>query len=264
MRAVSSHESSAKAIGFRLRNLLLSYINESLLALQTQQPESVYETRRNLKKIRAILRLVRQPLDQKIFKKEDSHFRDIHHGLSNLRDEQVQNALAYRYTGQTPTANAEEAVNPLIFIMVSRRLEHAYKRLQRYAPWEFSELQLWQGLEQLYRKGQECYAVCQQQSHINNLHAWRKQSKYLENSLQVIEVYCKKKETFTAVAKDLANLNLALGEAHDLALFVQQYPEHTETLAAQQQELEKAAWSYGQRLYHWRAKDFIAQLKSQA
>ncbi len=265
----SSHapKPSAKAIGFRLRGLLLSHISDMLLLLQEPKAESIHAARRHLKKIRALLRLLRRPLGKKVFKKEDSHFRDIHHGLSGLRDEAVQQDLRRRFT--VPLASTVE-VNPLIFNMITRRLEHGYKRLQRYPAWEFSELQLWQGVEQLYRKGQESYASCAQGDYqekgaqSENLHAWRKQVKYLGNALEIMEPYASHQHNFLIIFNELNTLADTLGEIHDLALFAQHYPEKHAACAEAQAPLLHLAFAAGQALYQAHSEAFIGQFQTSA
>lgn len=258
---------SAKAIGFRLRGLLLSHISNMLLLLQEPQAESIHAARRQLKKIRALLRLLRRALGKKVFKKEDSHFRDIHHGLSGLREEQVQQDLRRRFA--VPLASTTE-VNPLIFSMITRRLEHGYKRLQRYPAWEFSELQLWQGVEKLYRKGQESYAACVQGDYqelgaeSENLHAWRKQVKYLENALEIMEPYVGNQHNFLMIFNQLSQLADTLGDIHDLMLFSQHYPEKQPACAEAQAPLLTLAFAAGQALYQMQSEAFVCQLQQPA
>lgn len=249
---------SAKAIGFRLRGLLLSHISNILLLLQEPQAESIHAARRQLKKIRALLRLLRQPLGKKVFKKEDSYFRDIHHGLSGLRDEQVQQELCRRFA--VPLASNTET-NPLIFRMIARRLEHGYQRLESYPAWEFSELQLWQGLEKLYRKGQESYALCLEYDNSEHLHSWRKQVKYLGNALEIMAPYAGNQQNFSTIFNELNQLADTLGEIHDLALFSQHYPEKQTACAAAQAPLRAVAFRVGKKCYADASEQFIARLQ---
>lgn len=50
---------------------------------------SVHETRKSLKRIRALLRLVKPGLGHKVFRRENARYRDIAHLLANERDQQV-------------------------------------------------------------------------------------------------------------------------------------------------------------------------------
>ena len=52
--------------------------------------EAVHQARKRLKKTRAVIRLVRDRLGKKTYKRENSHLRDLGGSLAGLRDAQVR------------------------------------------------------------------------------------------------------------------------------------------------------------------------------
>src|SRR4029450_6222597 len=78
-------ESFAKGV----KRIVLEQIDEALANLKPtvkNKDKAVHDARVSIKKIRAVLRLIRDPMGEKLFKKEDSYYRDVGRKLSKVRD----------------------------------------------------------------------------------------------------------------------------------------------------------------------------------
>ena len=129
------------------------------------------------------------------------------------------------------------------------------------------------GLRRVYRAGHRALTLAAESPTVENLHEWRKQSKYLWHQLQLLETALpdKEKELIDLTHK-LATL---LGEDHDLAVL-------RATLAAdplaygghrtlkdlfvvidhRRQELEQQTFAVGWRIYKDPPKVFVSQIEA--
>ena len=68
--------------------------------------EAVHEARKDLKKLRSALKLVRPVLGEKAYRRENERFRDVARELSDVRDAQVRaetvEGLAQRFPDDAP------------------------------------------------------------------------------------------------------------------------------------------------------------------
>src|SRR5687768_16074016 len=68
--------------------------------------EAVHEARKDMKKLRATLKLVRPVLGDETYRRENGRFRDAARALSDVRDAQVRaqtlDALAERFPDESP------------------------------------------------------------------------------------------------------------------------------------------------------------------
>ena len=76
----------------KIRSLALQQIDlarEQLTNSNWQVDEAIHETRRSLKRLRAILRLVKNEVGAPIYDRDNSYFRNLGRQLSELRDATV-------------------------------------------------------------------------------------------------------------------------------------------------------------------------------
>src|SRR5215470_12675664 len=72
-----------------IKRIVLEQIDESLAKLRPttrNRDEAIHDARVGIKKVRAVLRLVRDSLDLKTYQKEDFLYRDVNRTLSKVRD----------------------------------------------------------------------------------------------------------------------------------------------------------------------------------
>lgn len=63
--------------------------SSSNAAAVNERQEAIHDVRKRIKKIRAVVRLVRDELGKEVYKRENECFRDAGRGLSEVRDAQV-------------------------------------------------------------------------------------------------------------------------------------------------------------------------------
>ena len=71
------------------REQIAQSVKQLKAAADNSKEEAVHESRKRLKEIRALLRLVQKPLGKKTYRRENECFRDAGRQLSDVRDAQV-------------------------------------------------------------------------------------------------------------------------------------------------------------------------------
>jgi CHAD domain-containing protein len=210
-------------------------------ALKSLDPEktddhSIHAARKELKKARATLRLLRDALGKTTYKRANAALRDAARPLSEIRDGRVLlDALGslVKYYG------APAATLPLTRFKrsLSRRhtqsrkkvlggrepLRHARKTLRkvssRASQWHVGR-QGWSvlgaGLKRTYTRGRAAFKQARVRPSNENLHEWRKQTKYFWHQLQLFEPLGQGLiGELTQLAHQLADF---LGDDHDLSV----------------------------------------------
>jgi len=191
------------------RRITRRRIKSALRTLGPKQTDdsSIHAARKDLKRARATLRLLRDALGKTTYKKENTALRDVARPLSEARDGRVLlDALSslVKYYG-TPAADL-----PLDGFKraLTRRRTQARKRVlgkpgplrdarkalremrSRSDDWHVGRhgwSVLGAGLKRTYTKGRDAFARARARPTDGNLHEWRKQTKYFWHQLQLFE-----------------------------------------------------------------------------
>lgn len=221
-------------------------------ALQALGPEkasdrSIHAARKELKKARATLRLLRDALGKATYKRENAALRDVARPLSQVRDGRVLlDALSSltQYYGAPASALSLAGFKRSL----SRRrtqsrknvlgkrapLQHARKALRevssRSSRWHVGHhgwSVLGAGLRRTYTRGRDAFGQARISPTNENLHEWRKQTKYFWHQLQLFEpLGSERVAELTQVAHKLAD---SLGDDHDLAVLHERAEEARDT-----------------------------------
>lgn len=255
------------------------------------RPEAVHDARKRFKKIRAVLRLVRDEIGAEIYHAENVCFRDAGRRLAEVRDSYVSvetvDDLTARFSGQlTPNVFSkirtqlmdrhQEIVNQLLD--QENRLEEVASTIEtagrRVADWpvhqdDFSAI--CGGLRRVYKRGRNRMAEAYAEPVSQNFHEWRKRSKYLWYHLRILKPLWP--NLLNELADELHNLSDYLGDDHDLAELrrtVTSQPEMFEEAQALQRmvalidrrraELEAAARPLGERIFVEKPADFVDRI----
>jgi CHAD domain-containing protein len=233
--------------------------------------ESVHEARKDMKKLRALLRLVRDEIGEKTFRRESDAFRDAARELAGLRDADVMLATLGDLEKRHPEEFPAGAAGGLRQALEAHRLrtaagargpasEAAIEMLKqarkRVSDWQlehdgFDALE--DGLRRTYRRGRRDWRTAHKEPSSEHLHEWRKRVKDLWYHTSLLQ------ETWKPVMKALADeaheLSDRLGDDHDLAVLLAWAGEHADgaeleaAVARRREELQADAFSYGARLY---------------
>ncbi len=255
---------------------------------------AVHETRKDLKKTRAVLRLVRTRISKETYRRENSRFRDAGRALAGSRDAEAKvetlAALAERCGDQLPQG----------FSLLRGRLEWERDALAAAQGGEDSEIRRratraaaeiaagraavedwspakseWKlfapGLERAYKRGRARFRDVLRDPSPENIHEWRKRVKDLWYHLRLLRDSWP--EVLGAVSGQAHELSDLLGDHHDLSVLVQDLrkrpalaggPEQSAAIVrliqVRQEELLEAAVPIGQRLYADPPKAFVDRL----
>jgi CHAD domain-containing protein len=243
---------------------------------------SVHEVRKDLKKLRSLLRLVRPSVPKKVYKRENVRYRDLGRELAGARDAEVklQTLAGLReisgdlegveaYAAALDAERAEAGVSTSDAELAIAELEGARDGVSDWGPKDG-----WRppgpGFVRAYRCGRDALAAVQANPSDETVHEWRKRSKDLWYHLRIVRrAWPKALEPLADEAHELSDL---LGDHHDLAVLADdvsgrdgRFSEGAPaallaTIRRRQAELLDNALPLGDRLYAERPKAFGKRL----
>jgi CHAD domain-containing protein len=251
--------------------------------------EAVHEARKDLKKLRATLKLVRPVLGDDTYRRENGRFRDVGRALSDVRDAQVRaqtvDALAERFADEAPPGGwwAVRAQMGAGDVPDNGELESLRDRTAAEIergdvavddwPLETDGFDLVRsGLKRAYARARKRYREARDDPSDEALHEWRKRSKDLWYQLRLVRRAWP--EVMQATADEAHELSDRLGDDHDLVALIAHLDEVDPALLTREQldhmrdlidrrreELQKEAFAYGERLFAERPKRFVKRLE---
>jgi len=275
-----------------VRRIALGRTEKALERLQEVDRDelagAIHGARKDLKKLRGLLRLVRAELGKKTFKAENRRYRDAGRLLSGSRDAEVklETLLALRHRfDDLPTATAERWAGMLETerdeLTAAIRAEdqaRIAKATEAIAAGR-AEIQGWSlstdswalveaGLSRSYRDGRTALKRVQADGSAERVHQWRKRAKDLWYQLRIVEeAWPELLGTTVDQAHELTEL---LGDHHDLAVLAEDLggrPELVDrapfeaAIAERQEQLLAAAIELGVQLYAEKPKAFRRRIK---
>lgn len=251
--------------------------------------EAVHEARKDLKKLRAVLRLVRDELGGGAYRSENERYRDAGRALSAMRDAQV--AVESLDSLREPAGHHAESDGLGRF---KARLEERRREAESAGADDAaidaalgaldagrSQIEEWRlpdgwslvgpGLERSYRRGRVALRAALTEPTDDRLHEWRKRAKDLWYHLRILQ------DAWPAVlgqaAEEAHRLSELLGDDHDLAVLrgmaeqdgeVEDPGEREELLdliERRRAQLRQEAAELGRRLYAEKPKAFAARFR---
>lgn len=275
--------------GEGLRRIALGRLGHALGQLRRDHghAEAVHEARKDLKKLRAVLRLLRARVGDELYRRENAGFRDTGRLLSGARDAQVR-------IDTLDALVASDAVPPPAIAEFRHRLEHergaravrddpeqlaaaliaeASKRARGWPVggdgWDAVE----PGLRRSYRRGRARMKDALAEPSVENLHEWRKRVKDLWYHLRILTPAWP--PVLEALAEEAHVLSERLGDDHDLAVLALAAKRHFDAFAdpsdlddlvvaieQRRAELQSDAFSLGRRLYADAPDAFVLRLEA--
>jgi CHAD domain-containing protein len=239
--------------------------------------EAVHEARKDMKKLRALLRLVRGELGKSTFARENACFRDAARELSGTRDSDVMlETLAaldlpaglgweLRKTMQAELASdgavdRERAARGAIAI-----LKEARGRVDAWPLERDSFEALADGLGRTYRRGRRDFEAARAEPDTEGLHEWRKRAKELWYHHTLLRELWP--AAMNVVGDEAHELSDKLGDDHDLAVLAAWLGEHAEpgavvldAVESRREALQVAAFELGARLYAEKPGAYVRRL----
>jgi CHAD domain-containing protein len=251
------------------RRIARGRIDHAIDALEDASEEGVHDARKDMKKLRALLRLVRG----EAFRAERACFRDVARELAGVRDADVMLAtladLEERYGADVgPVRQAVEAHRlrttgggrEQAARAATELLREARERVDGWPLEDDGFEALAGGLERTYRRGRRDWRTAAKDPSTENLHEWRKRVKdYWYHCLILEETW---KPVMKALADEAHELSDRLGDDHDLAVLLDFGAESLEPLIAERrEELRREAFEYGARLYADKPKVWVRRIE---
>ena len=221
-----------------VRRIARAQIERALDALagRTLSDERVHVARKEIKKARATLRLLRSALGDAVYTRENSALRDIARPLSRIRDGKVLldtlDMLIERFGAPAraiPTdglrrvlrrertrARREVLKGPAALKGQRESLKKAHERAARWSVGDHGWSIVGEGFARVYGKGRKALAAAEADRSPANLHEWRKQVKYLWHQLQALQPLWP--GPIGELADQAHQLADYLGDDHDLSV----------------------------------------------
>jgi CHAD domain-containing protein len=240
--------------------------------------EAVHEARKDMKKLRALLRLARGELGERTYARENACFRDAARQLAGARDADVMLAtlkalelpdgLGWELRKRIQDGHSEQrsegreaAARGAVAI-----LEEARGRIDDWPLERDSFAALSEGLERTYRRGRREFKEARAEAGTAALHEWRKRVKQLWYHASLLR--CAWPPVVAAFAGEAHELSDRLGDDHDLAMLagwvaehVGHEPELVDAVESRRTQLQSEAFALGGRLYAEKPSAYVGRIE---
>jgi len=272
------------------REELTSAIDGLAAADAAGRDKAVHEARKSLKKVRAVLRLVRDGMDPSTYREQNAALRDAGRGMSAARDARVLVDTLDGLTGRFADLLSPGAFSPVRDALAA---EHEQLQARRAGDgagvdgavaaigaardavdrWDVRDgpSLLPGGLRRIYARGADRFAEARAEPGPERMHEWRKRAKDLWYSTLLVAPAWP--GPLGALADEAHTLADHLGDEHDLAVFAERVladpgrfrsEADRATMAdlaeRRREELRSAALGLGRRVYAERPKAFVRRL----
>jgi CHAD domain-containing protein len=248
----------------------------------------IHGARKDLKKLRAAVRLLRRELGDGLYRAENARYRDAGRQLAAARDAGVKletiDALAERFPERLTAAaiggwreqldrERREAIAGArqgASVAIARNAVEAGR--SRIAAWPLrtdSWKLLGPGVERSHRRGRRAMGRAAAEPSGESLHEWRKRAKDLWYHLRILEAALP--ASLAGAVERADRLAEALGDHHDLTVLREDLlarelssgirPPAVEAIEERQGELVAVAFAQGEELYAIRPKAFRRRLR---
>ena len=298
-----SHSEAADSTAYRLlegepagpgiKRVIGAQVDDAIAQLRgeasTEPPDAIHEARKDMKKIRSALRLVRDAMGDDTWRRENDHYRDVARQLSAHRDAEILvealDELGERFGPAARDAYArlrqqldrenraaqDDGTIERTMAGAAAELAAGRTRIDRLPVdgegWEL----IAPGIHRTYRRGRKRLRAVEEEASVTNLHELRKRVKDLWYQLRLIREA--DKHMIGALADHAHDLSDHLGDDHDLALLREEVQRRRDAFASpadqrhllqeidqRRGELQFAADSLGSRVYAEKPKKFTARL----
>jgi CHAD domain-containing protein len=277
-----------------IRRLATERIESALDCLKdVRRAEAVHEVRKDIKKVRAILKLARPDMPKKDYRHQTEILRKAASELAATRDAYVKGSafehLSDHFDGQLrprrvrqlrkafagDLAKAQKQfTKKKLTVKVKQALQRIHKQLDDVEFTAKGWKAIRPGLTTAYTCGRRDYDNASATPSPEHLHEWRKRVKELWYQLRILQPICP--EDLDPLAEEFKDLGECLGHDHDLFLLQQALEEDhglglpaadrlmvTSLIEKRQRELRLTAMEKGARLYAEKPADFCARLARQ-
>lgn len=280
-------------VGDGMRRIAAGRAEKALERLRGTTPgdegfeDAIHDARKDLKKLRAVVRLLRDRLGEKVYGEQNRRYRDAARALAESRDAKVKletlDALGERFGDLPPGTLAAwrealqrdcdrtlEGTNEMAVFESIEQIEAGRNKIDDWklgsGSWELIDA----GLSRAYKRGRRAMREAEAEPSEENFHQWRKRAKDLWYDLRILHKAWP--EVLGPTGEEAHRLSDLLGDHHDLAVLREDLDtrrfsdKDSAALAAaistREAELAGAAFELGHRLYAEKPKAFRARLRA--
>jgi CHAD domain-containing protein len=285
-----------ETLSFGLKRIVLEIIDKSVFNLAKGNGsfnEDIHDTRKNFKKARTVVRLIRSNITEQSYQLENSFYRDAGRMLSDLRDSTV-----LIQTFDKLLKNSELEMSNFDFSVFREFLIEKHKNIRivkskksavinslstdlllgrsRVFDWPLSgdDFKLVKkNLQKIYELGQRYMYAVLSESTKANVHEWRKRVKDLWYSIRVLSNIWP--EIMSPLVILLGKLSDSLGDSNDLFLLKEKIILNQNKLKDEQHtrelinfidkriiDLLREARSIGRKVYSEDSKYFVGRMQN--
>jgi CHAD domain-containing protein len=277
-----------------LRRIVRKQLGNALKELTVPDPgprdEVVHDARKALKRVRAVLRLVRPVIGEKAFQRENTCFRDAARPLTEVRDARIlvetldkliehfkehiadQSFSDVRKSLQAHLREVRRRVldeqNAFAVVAETIRRERDGVKGWMKVPNRWRSVGL--GLKETYRRAKHSFKVAKADPTDEQLHEWRKQAKSLFYQLEILRpLWTERVDEIVAEVDQVGGL---LGDDHDLVVLRQMVKDDSEKLGddgdrgmllalidRRRDELQQEVMLLGERFFQDKVRDFASR-----
>jgi CHAD domain-containing protein len=285
---------AGEPVGAGTKRVLRGQVDDAIAQLrgetEADPAEAIHEARKDVKKIRSALRMVRNAIGDDVWRRENDHYREVARMLSSFRDAEILvealDGLGGRFgpTARDRFGGLHEELDDentaahddgsIERAMVGAAAELAAGRSTidglplEDDGWEL----IGAGLHRSYRRGRKRLRAVEEEASVTNLHELRKRVKDIWYQLRLIRDA--DAEMIGQIADHAHDLSDHLGDDHDLALLRAEAQRRRaafadpgdqrhllEEIDQRRGELQFAATSLGNRIYAEKPKRFTKRLE---
>lgn len=268
---------------------LVAALDEALRQLATTRANDrgIHTARKELKKARATLRLLRPALGEKRYRADNTALRDAGRLLSPLRDAKALLEAFEKFVergGDDIDVQELRRVRALLRLRLARARKHFHPRSRevtqsrriirthrnRLAGKTVQALPadaVAEGLQRIYRRARKAQQALPKDASAEALHEWRKRVKYLRNATAAVA------KPGTEAVEQAEEIGDLLGEDHDLVLLgealmakgaeslrLTAVEDTQKRIAKRRAKLQKDARKLGKKLFADKPKRFVKEL----
>jgi CHAD domain-containing protein len=266
------------AVGRVARGRIDHAIDELRGKTDSTPEDAVHGARKDMKKLRALLRLARGELGRDTFARENVCFRDAARELAGARDSDVMletlgalelpaglgrelREVIQAERARDGAGDREAGARAAVAI-----LKEARKRVDDWPLGRDSFGAVADGLERTYRRGRRDLEAALDEPSVEALHEWRKRAKELWYHHTLLRPLWP--PVMEAMGDQAHELSDRLGDDHDLAVLgawmrehAEPDPEFFEAVERRRGELQGEAFALGARLYAEKPSAYVRRIK---
>jgi CHAD domain-containing protein len=213
----------------------IDYILEHCDGKEEDVHVSIHEIRKSIKRIRAVLRLIREEIGYSSYYRENLFYRDLSRSISDIRTHDVLLHTLEGLKSDMAAPNTREAFAPIIDSInverkkllsgmlsrdrllqdLSSRFMEARKRIHELSIEQDGFEVFSGGFYRTYRQGKNYLKSARKNHNMHLMHNMRKRTKYLWYQVEIIRpIYPGPLKAFSS---SLENISEKLGQYHDLS-----------------------------------------------